>query len=83
MMSKTDVTESVLSLEVFHGGAKFIDANHNPLWNIPTNINMRDSLSLFPPSGVCGKCSKNVLTMGHVKLPGVGLEPGNKLRLFA
>ena len=41
----------------------------------------RDSLSLFPPLGVCGKCLKNVPTMGHVKLPGVGLEPGNKLRL--
>ena len=34
MMSKTDVTEAVLSLEVFHGGAKFIDANHNQLWHI-------------------------------------------------
>ena len=34
MMSKTDVTEEVLSLEVFHGGAKSIDANHNQLWHI-------------------------------------------------
>ena len=37
MMSKTDVTEAVLSLEVFHGGAKFIDANHNQLWHIPAD----------------------------------------------
>ena len=34
-MSKTDVTEAVSSLEVIHGGAKFIDANHNPLWHNP------------------------------------------------
>ena len=25
---------------------------------------------------------ENVRAMAHVKLPGVGLEPGNKLRLF-
>ena len=38
MMSKTEVTEAVLSLEVFHGGAKFIDANHNQLWHIPADF---------------------------------------------
>ena len=27
-MSKTDVIEEVSNLEVIHGGAKFIDANH-------------------------------------------------------
>ena len=26
-------TEAVLSLEVSHGGARFIDANHNQLWH--------------------------------------------------
>ena len=46
MMSKTDVTEAVLSLEVFHGGAKFIDANHNQLWHIPTGSLL--SCLLFP-----------------------------------
>ena len=34
MMSKTDVIEEVSNLEVIHGGAKFIDANHNQLWHI-------------------------------------------------
>ena len=38
MMSKTDVTEAVLSLEVFHGGAKFIDANHNQPQHIPADF---------------------------------------------
>ena len=37
MMSKTDVTEEVLSLEVFHGGVKFIDANHNQPQHIPAD----------------------------------------------
>ena len=37
-MSKTDVTEAVLSLEVSHGGAKFIDANHNQLWYISADF---------------------------------------------
>ena len=46
MMSKTDVTEAVLSLEVFHGGAKFIDANHNQPQHIPADSFF--SCLLFP-----------------------------------
>ena len=38
MMSKTDITEAVLSLEVFHGDAKFIDANHNQPQHIPADF---------------------------------------------
>ena len=38
MISKIDVTEAVLSLEVIHGGAKFTDANHKPLWHIPEDF---------------------------------------------
>ena len=46
MMSKTDVTEAVLSLEVFHGGAKFIDVNHNQPQHIPADSFL--SCLLFP-----------------------------------
>ena len=36
-------------------------------------------LSAIAPSGVCGMYWKNVRTMAHVKLPGVGFDPKRKL----
>ena len=80
MMSKTDVTEAVLSLEVIHGGAKFIDANHNLLWHIPINSNFKGLLSVTAPSKWVGKLSKDrVIMRSHSG----GSLPNKRQKIFA